>query len=507
MNFEDVYDIWFKLPEKYKIPINKKDKEYIDNYLYNIFKEKIDESIIIESKKYKIGKIVYYDQIMSHFYRKLNIDQEFRNKDIYEYRENIIPISYHLLNNLEDITEDELVYILFPIKHNNLDMNLIEYIMKWMNIHNYITFYELNLLKKFYKDTIQKIYESKKQLDIIESDLNFTYYDFENVCDKFYDKTLQYNNKLDLCNIEFKFNKVIVSISGGIDSMSLLYLLKNKGIDVIAFHLMYNNRKESYNEYQLIHNYCKEIGVSLYTYSIENLRRKTIDRDFYENLTRYIRFKCYKQLDRPVILGHIRDDLIENIWTNFAGGKELFNLGKMNEIDIIDGVTIYRPFLHLSKKEIFEFANMYQISYTKNTTPEWSNRGKLRNTFLECVKNQFGEGVDENIFYLYNSLKNYKEYLDTHLFNKFFEKDLEKYSENVYKINILNYKKLSLHFWNEIFIRFFNNNLYINQPSKKSIVQFLEKINSGFVGKFMMKKNIIIHIMKDNIIMIEKIYN
>ena len=497
MNFEDIYNIWFELPEKYRLPITKSDKEYVDKYLFNKI-QKLDESIIIDSKKYKIGKIIYYDQILSHIYRILNISQEKRDSELYQYRQDILQLSYELLNNLESIQEEELVYILFPIKHNCLDMRLIEYIMKWMNIHNYNTFYDLDLLKKFYKDTIQKVYKIQ-DIELTESDLNFTYYDFENVCEKFYDTVIPYDFTL-FNNLIFKFDKVAVSISGGIDSMCILYLLKNRGIDVIAFHLMYNNRIESYNEYQLIHNYCKELDIPLYIYSIENLRRKTIDRDFYENLTRYIRFKCYKKLDRPIILGHIRDDLIENIWTNFANGRELFNLGKMNEIDIIDQVTIYRPFLNISKEDIYKFSEKYHISYTKNTTPAWSNRGKLRNIFLKDIKNQFGNRVDDNIFYLYTSLKSYKEYLDTNLFDKFFEKDLEKQNENTYKINILNYKKLSLHFWNEIFVRFFNNYLYMNQPSKKCIEQFIQKINSEFIGKFMIKKDIIIHITKEYII-------
>ena len=59
----------------------------------------------------------------------------------------------------------------------------------------------------------------------------------------------------------------------------------------------------------------------------------------------------------------------------------------MDEISHIEDVWIMRPFISVEKKEILEFAHCYNIPFLKNTTPEWSNRGKLRNIFLSDVEN------------------------------------------------------------------------------------------------------------------------
>ena len=58
----------------------------------------------------------------------------------------------------------------------------------------------------------------------------------------------------------------------------------------------------------------------------------------------------YRKLSKNVILGHIKEDLIENIWTNFAKGRDLFKLHKIDEISTIDGVNIMRPFHRIEKQ-------------------------------------------------------------------------------------------------------------------------------------------------------------
>ena len=77
----------------------------------------------------------------------------------------------------------------------------------------------------------------------------------------------------------------------------------------------------------------------------------------------------YRLLDGNIILGHIREDVIENIWTNFAKGRDIFKLHKMDKISYIEGINICRPFLDIEKKDIYQFAKIFSIPYLKNTTP------------------------------------------------------------------------------------------------------------------------------------------
>ena len=46
--------------------------------------------------------------------------------------------------------------------------------------------------------------------------------------------------------------KITVSLSGGIDSMVILWLLKNLDVSVSATHIIYGNREVSNEEYSFI---------------------------------------------------------------------------------------------------------------------------------------------------------------------------------------------------------------------------------------------------------------
>tara|TARA_B000000557_G_C20806831_1_gene458075 strand:+ start:1439 stop:2773 length:1335 start_codon:yes stop_codon:yes gene_type:complete len=222
---------------------------------------------------------------------------------------------------------------------------------------------------------------------------------------------------MDLYNPE----SVIISLSGGVDSMCLLFawykIFKRIGKpqNVIAVHIEYGNRQhESPIESQFLYHYCKQRfpEITFHLYIIDDFSRDMVERDLYEALTREIRFTCYKQWkNTPVILGHIRDDIYENIFLNISKQTTMENLNGMTGVDKQDGVDIWRPFLNISKQTIYNFAEMYKIPYFKDTTPDWSMRGKMRRQLFPLMQEIFGETILER----YCSLSQKCQYLsDVH---------------------------------------------------------------------------------------------
>ena len=101
--------------------------------------------------------------------------------------------------------------------------------------------------------------------------------------------------------------------------------------------------------------------------------------------------------EAPVVLGHIRDDIVENIITNFVRGDHLEWLGAMTTFDTQMGVRLLRPFLVVNKKEIYAAARHVGLSWLKNTTPSWSNRGKFREKFHGALVEQYGADVENSL--------------------------------------------------------------------------------------------------------------
>ena len=87
-------------------------------------------------------------------------------------------------------------------------------------------------------------------------------------------------------------------------------------------------------------------------------------------------------------LGHNQDDTIENIFRNISQGKNYSNLFGMNYLKEERGVLIYRPFLNITKREILAYAKAQGIPYTKDSTPSWSQRGRIRDELVPFL-NEF----------------------------------------------------------------------------------------------------------------------
>lgn len=223
---------------------------------------------------------------------------------------------------------------------------------------------------------------------------------------------------LDGANGEHATTPVIISLSGGVDSMVIAAVLSHLAssgkyrLDVTAVHIDYANRPESAAEAAFVESYCKQLGISSLCRRIDEVTRGDTARDEYEQVSRTVRYDFYRETvkdclqkqsengNKPVvgvILGHHRGDLRENVLSNAHKGSGPLDLSGMAAVSQNDGVTLYRPLLSLEKPAIYEYAHKYGIPYFKDTTPHWSTRGKLRSKLLPLLEEIYGEGSMNNL--------------------------------------------------------------------------------------------------------------
>ena len=539
-----VYDYWFKdvgidnsinnIFRKW-IPINIRDKEesisYIEKYL-PIVSKGLYKSIVNPGKfTLKLKELLYEDSkrfleyiiIIDQFYRTLETKYYMLSK-FKSYISNLL--STMILNEIltkninisEVYTSYEAIFILMPLKHmlryirvsrkhNGIEGLIMNKLYEYKN-----QYYGCKLYDRFYNDTLEKYYTWFINSDICYS-LNLRDVKNPSIDDKYSD-ICEYLDKdfinesisksitkideiiLDYVNRYVKPNfKICVSLSGGVDSMVMLYSLcklRNLGKinnNISAFHLCYGNRKDSYTELKFIKVYCKYLFVGLHTYNIKYVKRGQCKREFYETLTRNIRFKCYKNIIKEngvIFLGHIKDDLVENIITNFSTNKHINNLEKFKPIDVCDGVNIARPLINTYKTLIEEYSTMHKIPYFLNNTPEWSNRGKFRNRFLGEFKEQYGEQGISNVIKSAKQIKNMASIIEKMIINPLY-KNLK--SNNSIQLNSELLEQRYVIY--TVFEQYFHS-MGESKPSKKSINIMLDSVPTH--KKFMLKKNYIVQI-------------
>jgi tRNA(Ile)-lysidine synthase TilS/MesJ len=479
---------FWRANEKYWISISK--REEADRAIRDMFWD------YEWSQENLIGQVIYLDQFSRHFQRAGLITEQ----KVKDNRLKAINIIMANLIDLRTMDEIEIVFALMPFKHLEIYNFIFEYLHNvWLNGKKLVDF---SRLQKFYIDTYKKAFT----LDRVRSSLITSHtlepYDASLICDYYPDRYssddwslngLAGEKLLDLV----PESKVAVSLSGGVDSMVLLTLLKYKGADVKgtnvkgtnvkgtnvkgtnvkgtnvkAVHIIYGNRAESEHEYRLLAEFCAKLEVPLIVYRIQWLRRGECDRQFYEDMTRELRFMVYRALGCPVVLGHIKDDVIENIWTNIAHCHHLGNLKKMETEEVQLGVRLLRPFLGVEKADIYRVSELIGIPYFKNTTPSWSNRGKFREHFHKATMAQYSEGINKKIIEFSEAVQTQGLLLNKLLYDPIYE----SFKDESVNITTAFKARLDANSWVGIFEHICHKFLGCSRPSTKAVKDFCERL-------------------------------
>jgi len=294
-----------------------------------------------------------------------------------------------------------------------------------------------------------------------------------NIDDKLVEQIMNYTADIssELC---------IISLSGGVDSMVLTFILKLLNRRVICLHINYNNRDESKSEATFLHDWCKYMNVEFILHEINSIQRNSINRNDYENKTKHIRFKFYKDMlekynGTEIILGHHKDDIIENIFNNICRGRNILDLSVIKKINTIMGIKISRPMIELHKDKIYKIANEYNIPYFKDTTPFWSLRGIYRNEIYPLLNKTYSKNISNNLLNISNQSNEWDKLIDEKIIEPFMEKI--EFTQNTAIIDIKDNLASPLCFWSVVFTKIFYKYAY-SIPTRKSIKNFINKLQN-----------------------------
>ena len=492
-----IIDFWRANPSFWITPPSKQKE--VDALISNKFAEYNYESDTIT------GKVIYLDQFSRHFARHgliLECEVERRRSLATTIIRHTVE---HDVSALIKMDETEIVFTMMPFKHLGQYDFIFEFLHGvWLNGRR-TTLIDLPILHKFYIDTYKKAFTPDRvAVDLIT---NHTLEPYESalICDYHPDRytTPLWNIYKDIaCDFEthkelydkllsyLKIDrKVMVSLSGGVDSRVIVALLKYNGVDVSAVHIVYGNRKESEHEYRFLAEYCSKLDVPFFVYRIKWLKRGEIDRTFYEDMTRDLRFAAYEAVNEAVntvntvnavnlqepcvIMGHIKDDVIENIWTNIAHGHHLGNLKKMEASEVHLGVRIMRPLLMVEKADIYHVSKAIGIPYLKNTTPSWSNRGKFREHFHTATVAQFGESIDSKIIEFASAIETQNKLLNMLLYEPIYS----SFKNNTVNITTAIKANLDATSWINVFEHICHKYLERSKPSIKCVRDFTVRLS------------------------------
>ena len=176
--------------------------------------------------------------------------------------------------------------------------------------------------------------------------------------------------------------RVLAAVSGGADSMCLLYFLREQGYDVSCAHFNHQLRgEEAVRDEEFVRAWCEEERIPFYSGSgdVRAHARKT--GKTVEEAARDLRYaflrETAKKLNAQLTLAHHADDNAETVLLNLVRGTDLRGLCGMRpkQGDLI------RPFLEQTREELVTYARAHNIPHVEdhtNADPNAAARNYLR---------------------------------------------------------------------------------------------------------------------------------
>jgi len=170
-----------------------------------------------------------------------------------------------------------------------------------------------------------------------------------------------------------KGESVLVALSGGIDSVSLLHVLlqlrDTLDLRVCAAHLNHMLRTTADRDENFVRELCEKLGVELYVERMDVARFCKENKLGIEEGARKLRYQFLEDAKEKlkcdvIALAHNLNDLVETMLHRIARGTGLLGLVAMKP-KLGDKI---RPFIYTPRSEIEEYANRKNLSFVEDET-------------------------------------------------------------------------------------------------------------------------------------------
>ncbi|HMK25613.1 MAG TPA: tRNA lysidine(34) synthetase TilS [Chitinophagaceae bacterium] len=208
-------------------------------------------------------------------------------------------------------------------------------------------------------------------------------------------------------------DKLLLAVSGGVDSIVLCELCKQAGYDFIMAHCNFQLRgEESERDEQFVRKLGTKYDVEVMVKKFDTEKYATKNKISIQEAARELRYSWFNELLTPdsrlptpdfLLTAHHADDNNETLLMNFFRGTGLHGL---TGIPVSAGY-IRRPLLSFSKEELIAFAKENKLEFVEDSSNQSSKytRNFFRNEIIPAISKAYPQ-VKEN---LQDNINRFKE--------------------------------------------------------------------------------------------------
>lgn len=210
---------------------------------------------------------------------------------------------------------------------------------------------------------------------------------------------------IEVQNLFQKNDRLLLAVSGGVDSVVLVHLCHQAGFDFVIAHCNFHLRKdESNRDEQFVRDLAHHYNIPVFVKSFDTEDYAAQNRFSIQVAARELRYAWFRKLARQlsqgkagrvkIVTAHHANDNIETVLMNFFKGTGIKGLqGILPETG-----DLIRPLLFATKKEIKSFASQNDLSFVEDSSnaSDKYTRNYFRNQWIPSIQKIFPR-VEENL--------------------------------------------------------------------------------------------------------------
>lgn len=185
-------------------------------------------------------------------------------------------------------------------------------------------------------------------------------------------------------------NKLLIAISGGVDSVVLTHLCHQLNLNISLAHCNFNLRgKESDDDEKFVLQLADDLNIEAFTESFNTEGYASENKISIQMSARELRYYWFDELALQfgfdyILTAHHADDNIETFLINFSRGTGLDGLTGIPEINN----KFVRPLLPFSRENVIDYAKSNNLEWrvdSSNASTKYL-RNKLRHEVIPILK-------------------------------------------------------------------------------------------------------------------------
>lgn len=216
-------------------------------------------------------------------------------------------------------------------------------------------------------------------------------------------------------------DKIVVGVSGGPDSITLLNVLKNiKEKEIIKFnlvvcHINHMIREEAVSDEKYVEEYCKKNNIDFFAKRIKVEEMAEKEKIGTEEAGRKARYEFFNEIlnktnANKIATAHTANDNAETVLMNIIRGSGTLGL---KGIEAKNGKLI-RPLIECKRSEIEKYCKDENLNprIDKTNLENIYTRNKVRNMLIPYIENNFNPNIIEAINRLSDLSKQENDFLE-----------------------------------------------------------------------------------------------